>query len=146
MVHARAKANDLKRAESWVKKMQDAKVSPNIVTYNSMINACARCGDGHRAEDWLKNVTCGHQSWRAYVQLTGKCKGILFFIGTIRSCGRPCSPVALQFGWLLWALAVTTWALATWALAKWVLASWAFAQWAMAVSYTHLTLPTNLRV
>merc|ERR1719359_252468 len=36
--------------------MERSGVTPNVVTFNSVINACAQCGDVDRAESWFRRM------------------------------------------------------------------------------------------
>ena len=35
----------------------------NVVTYNSVINACARCANGDRAEFWFQKMISAGAPW-----------------------------------------------------------------------------------
>ena len=41
----------------------------NVVTYNSVINACARCANGDRAEFWFQMMIHAGTPWMRVVKL-----------------------------------------------------------------------------
>ena len=41
IINACAQNSDVKRAEQWFKRMEEAHVQPDVASYSSVINACA---------------------------------------------------------------------------------------------------------
>merc|ERR1711915_632996 len=53
LIHAYARAGELKKAESWMHRMSEGGLTPNTISYSSVINACARVDDVASAEKWF---------------------------------------------------------------------------------------------
>ena len=45
------KSSDMEKAVEWLSKAQEARLKPEIITYNAVINACARSGDMDQAAE-----------------------------------------------------------------------------------------------
>jgi len=52
-LYAFARVGDLPRAERCVSIMRDARIVPDLASYNSLIHAASKAGQLHRVEHWL---------------------------------------------------------------------------------------------
>ena len=57
--------------------MEHDGIQANVVTYNSVINACARCGDAKRAEHWFQKMVA-----------QGVQPGVLTFNSLVNACAK----------------------------------------------------------
>merc|ERR1719203_2349244 len=56
MINVHARSGDILQAEHWFQKMLEAKIQPDVVTYNALISSCARARDPDGAEAWLQRI------------------------------------------------------------------------------------------
>ena len=56
MLDACSKAGDPQSAESWLQRMLDGGLQPNVISFATVIHACARKGDETRAQYWQSKM------------------------------------------------------------------------------------------
>lgn len=56
MLDACAKAGGPQSAESWLQRMLDKGVQPNVISFATVIHAFARKGDENKAQHWQSKM------------------------------------------------------------------------------------------
>lgn len=79
VIHACVASNDPDRAESNFQRMRAYGLTPDVVTFNSLINAFASTGDAARAEEWLM-----------VMMSSGVALGRIMSCRTVRRCTYVC--------------------------------------------------------
>eukprot|EP00913_Durusdinium_trenchii_P014161 g13289.t1 len=88
LISACAKSNAVDRAEYWLVKMPSLGLTPDVMSYNAVIDACARIGDVTRAEGWLDKM-----------KAAGTAPNVVSYSSVLHACARSCD-ASLAERWL----------------------------------------------